>query len=1080
LDLDVDSVLAGLKSFQRATVDRVTARFLDPVDPSPRFLVADEVGLGKTDVARGVIARLLDARDRAGAERIEIVYVCSNATIAQQNINKLNVLGSDAVVEATRLTLLPLQRARLSTQRANLLSITPGTSFELRSTEGIAKERAVLFRMLQQLWDHRAFVHRVPVHAFRGWSSYERFLTVLDNVDGEALDPELVEAFRGRLEAAERACRAHGQPTLRERFDDVKDRWRRRKFDRREDRDARATFVGELRGLLMDVCVNALQPDLVILDEFQRFKHVLDPQTVIGEVAHSLFNAPGTRVLLLSATPYRMYSTAHESRDRHYDDFIATYRFLAADEAAQELGGELGRFRSALLEVPSAGVEPVRRAKAAVESRLRRVMSRTERLAVRDDRDGMLTSAEPPELRVESTEVGQFVALDRLARDAGVHGTLEYWKAAPYLLNFMDNYVFARRLRQTLAHDPEQLAALDQAGALLPVEELRRFRSLDPDSARIRSLLADTVGRGAWRWLWIAPTAPHYRLEPPFDDVEAASFTKRLVFSGWQVVPKALAALASYEAERQMMSAGGEPGENTAEARARHPRLLQFDQSNDRYTGMPVLALLYPSSALSRLADPAQMGGPDTALSDVRSAVKDHLGSEIAALCADHEHPAGVDTRWYWAAPLLLDQRHHPDATEAWWSRRHLATLWREATGDPDDQEDSGWWAKHVERGRQLLAHELRLGAPPADLDDVLTDLGLGAPGVCALRALDRVTDVDDLLNPTVRDTAGRIASGFRTLFNLREVTAMVRSFSPEAPYWRACLTYARNGGLQAVLDEYAHLLRDWLGVADASDPERVDAISAHMREALAIRATPYRVHDPHRASNGDVPTANLRGRFALRFGDDRADSKSQALHRQSQVRAAFNSPFWPFVLATTSVGQEGLDFHHYCHAVVHWNLPGNPVDLEQREGRVHRYKGHAIRKNVAAHHWVSHGSSLPSQGVQPIENGDDVWACMFAAAQHSSAAQTTELSPFWVYPGPAKIERYVPAIPLSRDTARLAQLRRSAAAYRLVFGQPRQEDLVAFLSEHFQPDELKELVDELRIDLSPEPIRGSLDPTSP
>ena len=33
---------------------------------------------------------------------------------------------------------------------------------------------------------------------------------------------------------------------------------------------------------------------------------------------------------------------------------------------------------------------------------------------------------------------------------------------------------------------------------------------------------------------------------------------------------------------------------------------------------------------------------------------------------------------------------------------------------------------------------------------------------------------------------------------------------------------------------------------------------------------------------------------------------------------------------------------------VYHWNLPGNPVDLEQREGRVHRFKGHAVRLNVA------------------------------------------------------------------------------------------------------------------------------------
>src|SRR5699024_11013379 len=38
-----------------------------------------------------------------------------------------------------------------------------------------------------------------------------------------------------------------------------------------------------------------------------------------------------------------------------------------------------------------------------------------------------------------------------------------------------------------------------------------------------------------------------------------------------------------------------------------------------------------------------------------------------------------------------------------------------------------------------------------------------------------------------------------------------------------------------------------------------------------------------------------------------------------------FNSPFWPFVLASTSVGQEGLDFHTYSHAVVHWNLPPTP-----------------------------------------------------------------------------------------------------------------------------------------------------------
>ncbi len=35
-------------------------------------------------------------------------------------------------------------------------------------------------------------------------------------------------------------------------------------------------------------------------------------------------------------------------------------------------------------------------------------------------------------------------------------------------------------------------------------------------------------------------------------------------------------------------------------------------------------------------------------------------------------------------------------------------------------------------------------------------------------------------------------------------------------------------------------------------------------------------------------------------------------------VRTAFNSPFWPFVLATTSASQKGIDFHRYCRCVVH------------------------------------------------------------------------------------------------------------------------------------------------------------------
>ena len=53
-------VLPGLKAFQRDTVDYVFKRMYEDAPPATRFLVADEVGLGKTLVARGLVARAID------------------------------------------------------------------------------------------------------------------------------------------------------------------------------------------------------------------------------------------------------------------------------------------------------------------------------------------------------------------------------------------------------------------------------------------------------------------------------------------------------------------------------------------------------------------------------------------------------------------------------------------------------------------------------------------------------------------------------------------------------------------------------------------------------------------------------------------------------------------------------------------------------------------------------------------------------------------------------------------------------------------------------------------------------------
>jgi len=75
---------------------------------------------------------------------------------------------------------------------------------------------------------------------------------------------------------------------------------------------------------------------------------------------------------------------------------------------------------------------------------------------------------------------------------------------------------------------------------------------------------------------------------------------------------------------------------------------------------------------------------------------------------------------------------------------------------------------------------------------------------------------------------------------------------------------------------------------------------------------------------------------------------------------------------------------------------------------------------------------------------------------------------PYWLFPGDAKIERHVPALPFSREVERLSGLRRALAIYRMVFGQSRQEDLIAYLLAQIPEDERARIVAELQIDLSP------------
>ena len=148
---DVQKTLSGLKDFQKRSVEYVFRRLYTDSDQVDRFLLADEAGLGKTLVARGVTARAVDHLwDRV--DRIDVVYICSNSDIARQNIKRLRLAGQEDFSFASRLTLLPLHTKDLAARKLNFVSFTPATSFDLGNRAGMMEERALLYYLLEELW----------------------------------------------------------------------------------------------------------------------------------------------------------------------------------------------------------------------------------------------------------------------------------------------------------------------------------------------------------------------------------------------------------------------------------------------------------------------------------------------------------------------------------------------------------------------------------------------------------------------------------------------------------------------------------------------------------------------------------------------------------------------------------------------------------------------------------------------------------------------------------------------------------------------------------------------------------------
>ena len=311
-----ERVMRGLKQFQRDTVLHIAHQFYGAVAATAdgrtgRFLVADETGLGKSVVARGVIAHAIDAlRAERPDKPINVVYICSNQDLARQNIRRLNVSDDRLAEINTRLTMLATEGRALTRGRQtgagelNLVSFTPGTSFSNGGMrQGKGNERALIALLLERLLQPSPDDWTRILRLLRGWiDNVGRFrdrhvANLRADLEEHGIDPQIEESF-GRIAdetgALGRFTALVSRIDLAQSQELPDDIWH-----------AVQDSIAELRHALAKAGVETLRPDLIILDEFQRFRHLLDStqDSEAAELAQHLFQRGDARVLLLQRRP---------------------------------------------------------------------------------------------------------------------------------------------------------------------------------------------------------------------------------------------------------------------------------------------------------------------------------------------------------------------------------------------------------------------------------------------------------------------------------------------------------------------------------------------------------------------------------------------------------------------------------------------------------------------------------------------------------------------------------------------------------------------------------------------------------
>ncbi len=1124
----IEETLNGLKDFQIKTVDYVFEQLY--VKGRSKMLIADEVGLGKTIVAKGIIAKAFGHFTPTPSKKVfNVIYICSNQALAKQNLKKLNFTGNNIAIdyseEDDRLTGLAYISPKEEQQFPfRIKAFTPATSFDDKTHAGKVDERILLYRLLYSYSDLNPFSNSLK-WILKGnrrmidenWESRIYVAEAFDNGHYQTwlkkIRPKVYSEFRKALDQEvtpselPKSFKAAGISYPIKHWTLIKNLCQ---IGIRKNNYYNYNFckelISSLRFILSRACIEFLQADIFILDEFQRYKKLIDKTgsktdddkeevSPAIQLARDIFSFEESKILMLSATPFKPYTNDFDelNGEVHYNEFITVLQFLMADKS-ELFWKQYEQDRKALfgfLRHPDTLETKLSEAiglKYKLEALYRTSLVRTEKLLASNDRDALIKHVNKP-ISIQPEDINDFVVLDQITlllnkdHKASLPVPLEYVKSCPFALSFLDNYQHKEKIRNLILDDTklQQLVKKTRHG-WVNLNDINEYKPLLPPrakslpNAKLRLLLDETVLNNGWKYLWIPPSIPYYELSGAYK--ESWGYSKTLLFSSWKMVPRMVASLVSYEAER--LSIGNPKSISEREKKEkenykpyyfqkrRSPRpqftfkVLKEEQEPQQ---MNNFILSYPSLFLSELYDPSRNVIDKKSLQQIKNELKSQLIATFNSLNLNEYVTGDGDwQKWYWLAPLLLDKTKPENEIIKNWLTKGIPSseLSIDAENINTDKEESIGKKTHFELAKSTFLNPKSLAVGKLNPDQLelicehLAELTIGSPAICYLRSQKRY----NILSFDLLDASFNVSSAFLTMFNKPESIAVVRLHSNKGNYWEAALQYMIDGNVQALLDEFVYLLINGEGIQSTTE------LSDFISDILSVRTATNDIEDHQtfidNLTKEKIKRKSIRSHYAVDFGTQKINTAKGA-GRQINIRQAFNSPFRPFVLASTSIGQEGLDFHLYCKKIFHWNLPSNPIDFEQREGRIHRYQGLVIRLNLASKYRGK---------IKFNDESTNTWKELFTYAEKEKATAKfpCDLVPFWHTEtlNDIKIERFVPLYPFSRDIEKFNNLIKILTFYRLTFGQPRQEELVDALHDSGFNDEVIKKLDDLIINLSP------------